>query len=332
MSLRMALVMPLIVAISACGSDGDSSPERKDAPVTQRDAPPADAPAAGDASGVDSGAAADAPPAAAVIVATGDIAGDWPEDSATSALVDTIDPDAVLLLGDIAYFSGSESQYEDFFDPAWGAHKSLLHPSPGNHDHVSPFLGGYCDYFGDAAHCQDGYSYYSFDVGSWHIIALDSGCSSPSLCIDPTDDGSDMRTWLAADLAADQSKCTLAYFHHPRFSSGKHGNASRLKSLWQQLYDGGVDVVLNGHEHDYERFAPQDPDGNADDSGITEVVVGIGGIGLRDFDGDPKANSVVRSADAHGVLKMTLHPSSYEMAVVAIDGDTFTDESSGTCH
>ncbi len=272
------------------------------------------------------------PSADPVIVAAGDIAGGWTEDEATARVIDTINPDAVLLLGDNVYGSGAPSEYTHDYEPSWGRHKAKTYPSPGNHDHATAELAGYCGYFGAAAHCQSGYSYYSFDLGNWHIIALDSGCSSPSVCANPMVAGSPMRAWLAADLAANTKPCTLVYWHHPRFSSGPHQSDPRSSEVWTELYNANVELVLNGHEHDYERFAPQSPSGVADPTtGIRQFVVGTGGTPLRPF-GTVQPNSEVRESNTHGVLKLTLRANSYDWEFVPIAGQTFTDSGTGTCH
>jgi hypothetical protein len=272
------------------------------------------------------------PGADPVIVAAGDIAGPWTQDEDTARVVDTLNPDAVLLLGDNVYGSGAPSEFAYDYELTWGRHKAKTYPIPGNHDHSTPDLAGYCGYFGESAHCQSGYSYYSFDLGNWHIIALDSGCSSPSGCADPMVAGSAMRTWLTADLAANTKPCTLVYWHHPRFSSGPYQNDLRSNEVWTELYNANAELVLSGHEHDYERFAPQTSSGVADPArGIRQFVVGTGGTGLRPF-GTVQPNSEVREANTHGVLKLTLRENSYDWEFVPIAGQTFTDSGTGSCH
>jgi hypothetical protein len=272
------------------------------------------------------------PSADPVIVAAGDIAGPWTQDEDTAKVIDTLNPDAVLLLGDNVYGSGAPSEYTNAYEPTWGRHRAKTYPIPGNHDHSTPELAGYCGYFGEAAHCQNGYSYYSFDLGNWHIIALDSGCSSPSGCADPMAAGSAMRAWLTADLAANTKPCTLVYWHHPRFSSGVYQNDPRSSEVFMELYNANAELVLSGHEHDYERFAPQTPSGVADPArGIRQFVVGTGGTGLRPF-GTVQPNSEVRESNTHGVLKLTLRANSYDWEFVPIAGQTFTDSGTGMCH
>ncbi len=221
------------------------------------------------------------------------------------------------------------SEYTNYYAPTWGRHKAKTYPVPGNHDHGTANLAGYCGYFGEAAHCKSGYSYYSFDLGNWHIIALDSGCSSPSACANPMVAGSEMRAWLAAGLAANTKPCTLAVWHHPRFSSGAHGSDPRSSEVWTELYNANVELVLSGHEHDYERFAPQRPSGVADAiTGIRQFVVGTGGTGLRAF-GTVQPNSEVRESSTHGVLKLTLRANSYEWEFVPIAGQTLPTPARG---
>jgi len=186
----------------------------------------------------------------------------------------------------------------------------------------------YFSYFGAAAG-DPKTGYYSYELGSWHIVALNSECEAIGGC----DTGSTQEKWLRADLAAHPAACTLAYFHKPLFSSGgKHGDDPSVKPLWQALYDANADVVIGGHDHDYERFAPQDPDGEADAKrGIREFVAGTGGKNHRPFE-TPHANSEVRDATAFGVLKLTLKRDGYDWQFLPEAGKTFTDSGSGTCH
>ena len=188
-----------------------------------------------------------------VLVGAGDIAGCSSDgDEATAKLLDSI-PGTVFTTGDNAYPSGTMSEFLDCYDPSWGRHKARTYPSSGNHDYGTQGAAGYYAYFGSVAGDPDK-GYYSYDLGSWHIVVLNSNIQEGA--------GSDQEQWLRADLAAHPVACTLAYWHHPRFSSGDvHGSDGKMQSLWQALYDFGADVVLNGHEHNYERFALQDPRG-----------------------------------------------------------------------
>ena len=203
----------------------------------------------------------------------------------------------------------------------------MIRPTPGNHDYTTSTAAAYYSYFGAAAG-SSGKGYYSYDVGQWHVVALNSNCSAVGGC----NAGSAQETWLRADLAAHPNKCTLAYWHHPRFSSGYHGASTSVQPLWQALYDAGAELVLNGHDHDYERFAPQTPTGQADPArGIREFVVGTGGASERAFSATAN-NSEARNSSTFGVLQLTLHPSSYEWRFVPVAGQSFTDSGSAPCH
>jgi hypothetical protein len=195
----------------------------------------------------------------------------------------------------------------------------------GNHEYHTAGASGYFSYFGAAAG-DPTKGYYSYDIGTWHIIALNSNCSRVGGC----GVGSPQEQWLKADLAAHPNMCTLAYWHHPRFSSGDHGSNTSYDAFWKAIYAAGVEIVLNGHDHSYERFAPQNPSGAADPNGIQEFVVGTGGKNHYAF-GTIKANSVVRNSDTYGVLKLTLHPTSYDWQFVPEAGKTFTDTGTRNC-
>jgi acid phosphatase type 7 len=275
-----------------------------------------------------SSAPASATVQAAVLVGAGDIADckDLSGAEATAKLVEQI-PGTVMVPGDLAYPDGSKENFE-CYDKTWGRVKSRTRPSPGNHEFHAAGATPYFDYFGSAAgDAKKGY--YSYELGSWHIIALNSECDDVGGC----DAGSRQEKWLRADLAAHPVACTLAYWHKPLFSSGgAHGNDPEIKPLWQALYDANADVVVNGHDHDYERFAPQTPEAVADRArGIREFVVGTGGKSHRPF-GPTKPNSELRDATAFGVLKLTLKANSYDWQFIPEAGKTFTDSGSGTCH
>jgi acid phosphatase type 7 len=232
---------------------------------------------------------------------------------------------AVLTLGDNQYETGTLTAFQSWYEPSWGRVKAITHPSVGNHEYLTKDAAGYFAYFGAAAAVPNGW--YSFDLGSWHLIALNSNCGIVSCSA-----GSPQETWLKADLAAHPTSCTLAYWHHPRFSSGAHGNDTALGAFWTDLYAAGADLVLVGHDHDYERFAPQTPDGMADPVyGIRELVVGTGGKSHYGFI-VVKPNSEVRNADTFGVLELTLHEASYDWRFLPEAGKTFTDAGTGACH
>lgn len=264
-----------------------------------------------------------------VLVGAGDIAKcGWTQDESTGQLLDSM-AGTVFTLGDNVYPDGTLSEFNNCYGPAWGRHKDRTRPSPGNHDYHVSGAAGYYTYFGTAAspldaNCtSDCKGYYSYNLGAWHIIVLNNEIDhSP---------GSAQVQWLRADLAAHQNVCTLAYWHKPRFSSGFHGNNPGLQPFWDALYEYEADVVLNGHDHDYERFAPQNPNGQADPTrGIREFVVGTGGFSLYPFITE-EPNSEIRNSTTWGVLKLTLHPTSYDWEFIPIAGQTFTDVGSANC-
>ncbi len=264
----------------------------------------------------------------AVLVGAGDIADckDLSGAEATAKLLVQL-PGAVMAVGDLAYPDGSKENFT-CYDKTWGRAKSRTRPAPGNHEFHSAGATPYFDYFGPAAG-DPKTGYYSYDLGTWHIIVLNSECKDVGGC----EAGSLQEKWLRADLVAHPAACTLAYWHKPLFSSGgTHGNDLTVKPLWQALYEANADVVVGGHDHDYERFAPQSPDGTADPKrGIREFVVGTGGKNHRPF-GAPKPNSELRDATAFGVLKLTLKPNAYDWEFIPEAGRTFTDSGSGACH
>jgi len=261
-----------------------------------------------------------------VLVGAGDIADcEGTADEATAVLVDGI-PGTVFTAGDNAYQSGSAADFRDCYGPTWGRFMDRTRPAPGNHDHNTKELAGYLGYFGVAA-APSGMSWYSYDLGRWHVVVLDSSCGEVGGCGRDSAQGK----WLGADLAASKATCTLAIWHHPRFSSGEHGNDVEVAPFWQALYAAGADVVINGHDHDYERFAPQDPGGHADAArGIREFVVGTGGADLRGFFLTAR-NSELRASVTHGVLRLVLHPASLEWTFIPTTGG-FSDSGSGDCH
>ena len=261
-----------------------------------------------------------------VLVGAGDIADCGLDgDSATATLVASIEG-TVFTAGDNVYPAGSPSQFRDCYGPTWGRFLDRTRPAPGNHDHETRDLAGYLGYFGAAA-APAGKSWYSYELGTWHVIVLDSSCDAVGGCGPNSDQG----RWLASDLAASRARCTLAIWHHPRFSSGEHGDDAAVAPFWRALYDAGADLIINGHDHDYERFAPQDPEGREDRTrGIREFVVGTGGAALRGFS-SPAANSELRAAVVHGVIRLTLHRGSYEWAYLPTT-PSFTDAGSSRCH
>ena len=256
-----------------------------------------------------------------VLVGAGDIADCTTEtDAGTATLLDGIDG-TVFTAGDNAYPLGRAVDFTDCYGPTWGRHKARTRPAPGNHEYYSTAAAPYFAFFGPLAG-PGNRGYYSYNVGAWHIVALDSNLAVGV--------GSVQEQWLRADLAANRTLCTLAYWHHPYFSSGAHGDHPMMHDLFQALYDAGADVVVSGHDHDYEHFHRQNPDGVLDPNGIKEFVVGTGGTTLRPFD-IIKANSAVRDSVTHGVLKLTLHPTSYDWQFIPVAGESFTDSGSRPC-
>ncbi len=263
---------------------------------------------------------------APVLLAAGDIAACTPGSEATAALLDRLSG-TIVTLGDNAYPSGSAEEFARCYAPTWGRHKARTRPVPGNHEYRTPGAWAYFAYFGSAAG-EAGRGYYSYDLGTWHMVALNSNCDEVGGC----HAGSPQERWLRADLAAHPAACTLAYMHHPRFGSGQHGNNALVEPLWQALYEAGVDVVLAGHEHLYERFAPQDPRGVADPVwGIRQFTVGTGGASRYSVK-LVRPNSEVRNDDTYGILKLTLAPDSYQWEFVPAEGKPFTDTGRASCH
>lgn len=298
-------------------------------------------------------AAAPATAADPVIAAAGDIACDTTSDfynggagveghcrqRATSDLLVGGGFSSVLPLGDIQYHVGALDDFRAVFDRTWGRVKPIIRPVPGNHEYSTSNARGYFDYFNGEGEAvgpagERGKGYYSFNLGAWHLIALNTVCDQVPAggALDGCAPGSPQERWLQADLAANRTSCTLAYWHSPRFNSGLRGNSLGSQTFWEVLHRAGADIVLSGDAHDYERFAPQDPTGGADPvRGIRAFVVGTGGVFFTGWS-KVKANSEVRQNDTFGVLAITLRPTSYEWRFVPESGKTFTDSGSGVCH
>jgi hypothetical protein len=281
-------------------------------------------------------------PAAAVFIGAGDIAVCGTNgDEGTARIVDSVlaaaaanhSKAAVFTLGDNAYPSGAGGVVKDFprcFSPSWGSTRimNVIHPAPGNHDYDSGSGAPYFEYFGNRAG-PAGKGYYSYDLGGWHLISLNSelvfGRSNPS-------DAKAQENWLRKDLADHHALCTLAYFHRPLFSSGVGSETQQVRGLWQILYDGGVDLVLNGHHHHYERFLPQTPTGVADATkGIEEIIAGTGGGALRGVKNSPARNSATEIHGHFGVLKLMLGSGEYSHAFIDTGGRVW-DPARGKCH
>jgi len=271
------------------------------------------------------------------IAAAGDIQPNstesWSGAAITATLLEQLSPHTILPLGDLQYDTGTLSDFNTYFAANWGRPtlKARTKPVPGNHDHVTEGAAGYASYYGTYPTGPAGPAgkfYYSFDVGQWHLVALNSNCAEIGGC----GAGSTQEQWLRADLAAHPNACVLAYWHHPRFSSGMHGDDATVGPLFQALYDAGAEIVLTSHDHDYERFAPQRPDATRDDAGgLVEIVVGTGGNGTRAF-GTIRANSLVRDTGTYGVLQLTLHANSADIQFVSQSGDSFSDTATISCH
>jgi calcineurin-like phosphoesterase family protein len=272
-----------------------------------------------------------------VIAAAGDIAcapGDASSSTKchqmkTSDLIVNGGTALTLALGDLQYNSASLSNLRASYDRSWGRVKSITRPALGNHEGGG---SGYFDYFNGVGVNNGpagarGKGYYSYDVGNWHLIALNSNCSRV-----PCNAGSAQWQWLRADLAANPRACTLAYWHHPRFSSGYGGDNTFMQDIWKALFDANADVVLVGHSHDYERFAPMNANGALDRTrGMRQFVVGTGGAFFTGIS-TAKPNSEVRQNNTFGVLRLTLHPTSYDWRFNAEAGKSFSDAGSEGCH
>jgi acid phosphatase type 7 len=293
--MRPALaVAAILFALCGCGRSGDGEP------------PPA--------------IAAKGPP---VIAAAGDIASSGKGDEITARLVDAMNPTLVLTTGDNAYPSGSLRDFERYYDPTWGRHRAITRPTPGNHDYETPEADGYFGYFGGAAGPR-GKGYHSFDVGQWHVVTLNSQIDHGQ--------GSEQLEWLERDLAASDARCTLAYWHMPRFTRGKYGDTPDVAPFWDALYEAGAEVVLAGHDHNYQRYRPVDPRGRRDDErGIHQFVIGTGGGTRYPLRADPRR--AAGTDTALGVLRLVLRPSSFDFAFVAEPGSRYRDRGSRVrCH
>jgi hypothetical protein len=282
-------------------------------------------------------AASTPPPGDPIILAAGDIAlcDDLSGARGTGDLLAQWPTATVATLGDHAYQLGSLQQFTDCYDPTWGLAKTRTHPILGGHEYNTANAAGYFTYFHDqlAPFGPDALDptkgWYSYDLGGWHVVHLNGELCGGGAC----GAGSPQVQWLQADLAAHPAACTIAFEYEPRFSSGNvHGSQTQLSTIFTTLYNGGVELVLSGDEHVYERYAPQGPAGQLDLAhGVTQFVVGTGGASHYGF-ATPLANSEVRDNTSFGVLKVTLHAGSYEWEFVPVAGAPFHDYGSRTCH
>ena len=291
---------------------------------------------------------ADAPPelvalsGASIMSGAGDIAAcNSPWDEATAAIVDSVlkadsiasVEDAVFTLGDNAYPDGSARDFALCFTPSWGDSAkriiSRIRPSPGNHEHETEEAAPYYKYFGDRAGSPRK-GYYSYNLGEWHVVVLNSEIVVNQVF--SAKEQADQEEWLREDLKGSSRKCTVAYFHHPRYSSGWHGGDTRLTGIWRVLYDGGVDLVLAGHDHNYERFQPLTPLGTVDTTrGIVQLLAGTGGGALRNLRNTIAPHSAFRLQGHFGVIKLTLGAEEWRSAFIDTNG-TVWDPSGGKCH
>lgn len=260
-----------------------------------------------------------------MLIGAGDISGcESDGDYLTAEMLDTI-PGIVFTTGDHAYPTGTFQQFRDCYDRAWGRHKARTRPTPGNHDYMTQRATPYFNYFGEAAG-KRGEGYYAYDAGAWRVIVLNSEI--------PTRRGSSQERWLRAELEANGRQCILAYWHRPLYSSVREERRFReqVKPLWDALYDAGADVVVNGHDHVYERFSKMDPSGKLDaQKGIRQFIVGTGGRSLYPF-GRPSEHSQVRNNTTYGVLKLTLRDGGYDWEFITPPGATFSDSGSDECN
>jgi hypothetical protein len=269
------------------------------------------------------------PPTTVTIVAAGDIACDpasnvgmpkYCDQAATANLIGQLGPNAVLTLGDNQYENGTAAAFKSVYGASWGKYRSITYPAIGNHEYLTAGAAGYFGYFGVP-------SYYSFDLGDWHLISLNSECHFVGGC----QAGSAQERWLVADLAAHPTRCTLVYWHEPRWSSGEHGDATQMTAIWNDLVAAHVDVVMSGHNHDYERFVALDAAGQPSSGGVTEFVVGTGGKNHYAFTAPALTGEVVRNDTSSGVIEMSLGPTGYSWRFVPAPGYTFADSGSAAC-
>ena len=326
---RLAILLGLLaVIVAACASPAEQSPSPRLSlpPSPSARATASVRPSASEAATASASATASSTEAPATLIAAGDIAAcDADGDEATAALIATLDGE-VQTLGDNAYPAGSDATYRDCYGPTWGRFLDRTRAAVGNHDLAGDGGAAYWRYFGDRAGTP-GEGWYAYDIGDWHVVVLNSNCEL--IACGP---GSPQHEWLTHELARTDARCTLAAMHHPRFSSGPHGDYAPVAPLWQALDDGGADLLLVGHDHLYERFAPQTDTadaGVADPAGLRQITVGTGGFSLYQAE-RVAPNSEVIIDDALGVLVLTLRLDGYDWSFVGVDG-TELDAGSEDC-
>lgn len=263
------------------------------------------------------------PPVTEVFVGAGDIGMCGPQGNpaATARLLDTIEG-TVFTAGDNAYPQGSAQDFRNCYDPTWGRHRDRTRPAPGNHDYETLNGTPYYDYFGESSGPR-GFGYYSFELGAWHILSLNSNIATQA--------GSPQYAFVTRDLASNRSPCTMAYWHHPLYTSGQNGPNGFMRDIYRALYDANADLIVTGHDHLYEKFLPQNADGDVDTArGIRQFIIGTGGAQLT-LVVQAARNSEVRVTGSFGVLKLTLTPNSYDAAFIQANG-TIADFTTGRCH
>ncbi len=300
--LAVAVALGLLLAVWLRGPGTMSSPPKSSLGPGALSSPPT--------------VAATTVPASAVLLAVGDTAScDNTDDSAVAALAASL-PGAIALLGDLVYPDGSASDFANCFDPVWGPLRDRLRPAPGNHEYRTAGASGYFDYFGSQAGTP-GQGWYAYTLGSWRVLVLNSNCEEVGGC----GPGSAQLAWLRGQLARAPA-CTLAYWHHPRYSSGMHGDSDFMSDVWSLLADSNADLVLGGHDHDYERLVAD---------GMREFVVGTGGRSLYTLGGRSDFTEA-RNDRSYGLLKLTLGSGTYAWQFIPVEGSSFTDAGTGECH